>query len=206
MEPVIILSITMYKRLICCWLIFTPIALWASCPEKELHPDAMFPELVFETSHGNVVVELDRQKAPVTVNHFLHHLDQGLLNDNLVHRVVKDYVIQTAAFKPDLSELKGCGQLINESGNGLKNSKGTLAMARHNDPHSASLSFFFNMSDNSNLDPSNKGWGYAVFGYVTEGMDVLEKINQTPVEYNAQLDAPNVPVTPVIIKKVSLRQ
>lgn len=195
----------MKNLLICCWLFFTSFSIQAACPTKELHPDAMFPEVVFETNLGQIVVELDRQKAPITVNHFLHHLDQGLLNDNLIHRVVKDYVIQTAAFKPDHTELKGCGQLFNESGNGLANSKGTLAMARYNDPHSASLSFFFNMGDNSNLNPSNKGWGYAVFGYVTEGMDVLEKINQTPVDYNAQLDAPNVPVTPVIITKVSLR-
>ncbi|WP_154222422.1 peptidylprolyl isomerase [Marinicella rhabdoformis] len=175
-----------------------------TCPANDLFPDALFPEVTFETSKGNIVVELDRQKAPATVNHFLYHLNNKALDDNLVHRVVKDYVIQTAAFKSDGSEVKSCGLVMNESGNGLKNNRGTIAMARYNDPHSASTSFYFNMNDNNNLDPNPKGWGYTVFGLVIEGMDVLEQINNEPVEYNSKLDAPNVPVVPIIIKKVTL--
>ena len=175
-----------------------------TCPANEIFPDAMFPEVTFETTAGKIVVELDRQKAPATVNHFLHHLNSKALDDTLVHRVVKDYVIQTAAFKSDGSEVKSCGTVMNESGNGLKNNQGTIAMARYKDPHSASTSFYFNMKDNNNLDPNPKDWGYTVFGLVIEGMDVLEKINNEPVEYNSKLDAPNVPVVPIIIKKVTL--
>lgn len=177
-----------------------------TCPTNEIFPDAMFPEVTLETSMGNIVIELNRQKAPVTVNHFLHHLSSKAFDDILVHRVVKDYVAQTAAFKSDGSEVKACGNLINESGNGLKNKKGTIAMARYNDPHSASTSFYFNLNDNDNLDPNAKGWGYTVFGLVTEGMDVLEKINQEPVQYNQQLDAPNAPVVPIIIRELTLQQ
>ncbi len=196
----------MLKQIVVYCLLIISTCSRSNCPDEDILPNLHFPEVIFETSQGDIVVELDRQKAPITVNHFLYHLEQGLFNTNLVHRVIKDYVIQTAAFQTDLSEVKGCGPLFNESGNGLKNIKGTIAMARYNDPHSASLSFFFNMNDNSNLDPSSKGWGYAVFGRVTEGIDVLETINQQSVGYNAKLDAPNVPVQSVTIIKASLKQ
>ncbi len=167
------------------------------CPTNEIFPESMFPEVTFETTMGNIVVELDRQKAPATVNHFLYHLNSKAFDDNMIHRVVKDYVIQTAAFKSDGTEVKSCGTVMNESGNGLQNNQGTIAMARYADPHSASTSFYFNIKDNNNLDPNPKGWGYTVFGLVTEGIDVLEKINNEPVEYNKKIDAPNVPVVPI---------
>jgi len=178
----------------------------AACPDQTVYPHAMFPELKIETSMGTVVVELDRNKAPMTVNHFLKHVKSKAYDDNLIHRVIKDYVVQTGAFKSDLSDLNNCGELFNESGNGLENNRGTIAMARYDDPHSASSSFYFNVSDNTNLNPSKKSWGYAVFGYVVSGMDVIDKISQTKTEYNKTLNAQDVPIAPIKIISVRLVQ
>ncbi len=178
----------------------------ASCPKETAYPDVSFPELTIETTLGEVVIELDRGRAPLTANRFLHHVKSGVYDDNLVHRVVPDYVIQTGAFKADLSGTKGCGKLFNESGNGLTNDRGTLSMARYDEPHSASASFFINLKDNPNLDPSSKSWGYAVFGYVVSGMDVVDKMAQVQTEFNSQLNAKDVPVEAIKIISVRLNQ
>ncbi len=197
------LNLTLIIALVLCG--FTH-KLQAACPTDEIYPDASFPELTIETTIGKVIIELDRGRAPLTVNHFLHHVKTGIYDDNLVHRVVPDYVIQTGAFKTDLSTTKGCGTLFNESGNGLTNDRGTLSMARYDDPHSAKASFFINLSDNENLDPNRKSWGYAVFGYVVSGMDVVDKIAQVKTGYDNQLNAKDVPTEPVTIISVRLNQ
>ena len=183
-----------------------PSALLAACPTNELFPDTNYPELTIKTNLGEVVIELDRRRAPLTVNRFLHAVKNKVYDKNLVHRVMPDYVIQTGAFKTDYSAVDSCGNLINESGNGLSNDRGTLAMARYDDPHSASTSFYINLKDNQNLDPNKKSWGYAVFGYVVSGMDVIDQMAQVKTAFNLQLEAKDVPVKPIEIISVRLNQ
>jgi len=178
----------------------------AACPKEQAYPDLFFPELTIETSLGNVVIELDPNRAPLTVNHFLHHVKRKAYDNNLVHRVVPGYVVQTGAFKTDLGEAYSCGTVFNESGNGLSNRRGTIAMARYDDPHSAGSSFYINIGDNTNLDPNPKSWGYTVFGYVISGMDVIDQMAGQKTAFNAELDAQDVPVEPIIIKSVRLNQ
>lgn len=178
----------------------------SACPTEKIFPSANYPELTIETSAGEIVVELDRGRAPLTVNHFLHLVQDKSYDDNIVHRVVPDYVIQTGAFKTDLTAVKGCGKLFNESGNGLSNVRGTLAMARHDDPHSAETSFFINLQNNKNLDPNAKTWGYTVFGYVVSGMEVVDQIAQAKTGFNIDLNAKDVPVNPIKIIKMRLNQ
>lgn len=178
----------------------------AACPTEKVYPNASYPELTITTNLGDIVVELDRGRAPLTVNRFLHYVQSKTYDNNLVHRVEPDYVIQTGAFKADNSDVTACDKLFNESGNGLKNNRGTLAMARYDDPHSAGTSFYINLKDNHNLDPNKKSWGYAVFGYVVSGMEVIDLMTQGETGYNAQMDAPNVPIKPITIKTVRLNQ
>ena len=177
---------------------------FAACPDEILYPDASFPELTIKTNQGEVVIELDRNRAPLTVNHFLWHVKNHSYDNNLIHRVVADYVIQSGAFKADLSEVNSCGMVFNESGNGLSNERGTIAMARYDDPHSAGSSFYINLADNTNLDPNQKSWGYTVFGIVISGMDVLDQIAQSKTGYNQQLAAADVPIDSITIISVSL--
>ena len=179
---------------------------WGACSDEKAYPDSMFPELTIETSLGSVVIELDRNRAPITVNHFLKLVKDKAYDDNIFHRVVTDYVVQSGAFKADLSDVDSCGTIYNESGNGLSNDRGTIAMARYDDPHSASSSFYINVKDNLNLNPNKKSWGYTVFGYVVSGMEVIDQIAQTKTSYNAQLDAQNVPTEPIKIKSMRLNQ
>lgn len=186
----------------CCLAWFSPAK--SACSSETVYPDLMFPEVVFETSLGKIVVELDRQRAPLTVNRFLYHMKNKLFDDNLVHRIVADYVVQSGAFKTDLSEVKACGKLINESGNGLSNNKYTIAMARHRPPHSAGGSYYFNLNNNDKLNPSDKGWGYAVFGQVTEGQAILDAMNNKETVFYQPIDAANYPKQKIIIKSVRL--
>jgi peptidyl-prolyl cis-trans isomerase A (cyclophilin A) len=178
----------------------------AACPKEQAYPDLYFPELTIETSLGDVVIELDPNRAPLTVNHFLHHVKRKAYDNNLVHRVVPGYVVQTGAFKADLSEVYSCGNVFNESGNGLSNRRGTIAMARYDDPHSAGSSFYLNIGDNNNLDPNPKSWGYTVFGYVLSGMEVIDQMAGQKTAFNAELDAQDVPVEPIIIKTIKVNQ
>ena len=173
--------------------------------KKEVHPDKLFPEVVIETSLGSITVELDRRRAPLTVNAFLHYIDKKSYDNSLIHRVVADYVVQGGAFTDKMESVTSCGKLFNESGNGLSNRQNTIAMARHNEPHSAETSFYFNLNDNTNLDPNQKSWGYTVFGYVVEGQDVLQKIGQVPTGTHSQLNAKDVPLETILIKSVVIR-
>ena len=178
----------------------------AACSKETPFPDLIYPELTIETNMGKVVIELDRNKAPITVNHFLKHVKRKAYDNNSVHRVVANYVVQTGAFKTDHSAVKSCGEIFNESGNGLSNNRGTIAMARYDDPHSASSSFYINIADNNNLNPNKKSWGYTVFGYVVSGMDVVDKIAQIKTGYNQTLDAQDVPIESIEIISVRLNQ
>mgnify|MGYP001359417799 FL=1 len=131
------------------------------------------------TNHGDIVLELDAEKAPETVKNFLAYVEAGHYNNTVFHRVINGFMIQGGGFEPGMKQ-KPCGEPIqNEAHNGLKNVAGTVAMARTNAPHSATAQFFINVADNDFLNhrsPDIQGWGYCVFGKVSEGMDVVDKI------------------------------
>jgi peptidyl-prolyl cis-trans isomerase A (cyclophilin A) len=143
------------------------------------------PKVLVKTSQGDITIELNHEKAPETVKNFLAYVNEGFFDNTVFHRVIKDFMIQGGGFalKEDGSiEQKATKDPIqNEAKNGLKNKKGTIAMARTGDPHSATAQFFINHKDNDSLDfPSFDGWGYAVFGEVVAGAEVLDKIAAVP--------------------------
>jgi cyclophilin family peptidyl-prolyl cis-trans isomerase len=168
------------------------------------------PQVVFETSLGNFTVELDRTKAPTTVDNFLKYVDSGFYNNTCYHRVIPDFMIQGGGFPPgarSLGEEKKTNPPIpNEAGNGLKNARGTVAMARTSNPHSATAQFFVNLKDNGFLDRENSrdGWGYAVFGKVVDGMDTVDKIAK--VRTATVGDFENCPTEPVVIKSAKRKK
>jgi peptidyl-prolyl cis-trans isomerase B (cyclophilin B) len=132
-----------------------------------------------ETTMGAIVLELDRQRAPVTVDNFLAYVNDGFYDGTIFHRVIGNFMIQGGGYTADLSRKQTRPPIKNEADNGLKNGRGTISMARTRDPHSASAQFFINVEDNAALNytaPDARGWGYAVFGQVVEGMDVVDKI------------------------------
>lgn len=135
--------------------------------------------VLFETTQGPIKIKLDSDKAPKTVENFLKYVDEGFYKGTVFHRVIKGFMIQGGGFTPDMNQKSTHPPIKNEANNGLKNKRGTLAMARTSDPNSASSQFFINHADNAFLDfkaESLQGWGYAVFGEVIEGMDVVDKI------------------------------
>lgn len=176
----------------------------AIAKKVDIDPDNLYPTVVFETNMGKIVMELDRTRAPITVDNFLTYVVKGEYDNTIFHRVIADFVVQGGGLDPDYKELPEGKPIFNESGNGLSNSTGTIAMARENDPHSAIRQFYFNVADNKKLDPSPRRWGYAVFGEVTEGMDVLQKMAQVPTGENKELRWQDVPLTPIILKKATL--
>jgi peptidyl-prolyl cis-trans isomerase B (cyclophilin B) len=156
-----------------------------------------------ETTMGNITLELDSEKAPLSVENFLNYVDKDFYNDLVFHRVINDFMIQGGGFDKDLKQRPTEAPIKNEAHNGLKNLKGTIAMARTPDPHSASSQFFINLKDNDFLNykgPLPNDYGYAVFGKVTGGMDVVEKIGLTPT--TSQGPMRDVPAQPVIIKSI----
>ena len=161
------------------------------------------PQLEVKTSLGTISIELYQDKAPKSVENFLQYAKDGFYNDTVFHRVIPGFMIQGGGFTPDMKQKDARAPIQNEARNGLKNQTGTLAMARTGDPHSASAQFFINLKDNSFLDyPSRDGWGYAVFGKVTQGFDIVQKIAMVPTG-NAGPHQ-NVPNTPVVIESVKL--
>ena len=156
------------------------------------------------TSAGDIVVELDAEKAPKSTDNFLKYVKAGHYDGVIFHRVIETFMIQGGGMKPDMSEKPTRPPIPLESGNGLSNLRGTLAMARTGDPNSATAQFFINVVDNPRLDKSEGRDGYAVFGKVIEGMDVVDKIKVVPVANKGPHQ--NVPVTPVIIKKASVEK
>jgi peptidyl-prolyl cis-trans isomerase A (cyclophilin A) len=172
----------------------------------EVLPDNAYPVVVFETSLGTVEVELDRRRAPATVNNFLAYAVAGDFDNTIFHRIIKDFVVQGGGFDEAWNEVTTRAPVMNESGNGLRNDAWTIAMARYEDPHSATSQFFFNVADNNRaLDPNPKHWGYTVFGMVIAGQDVLESIAAVPTGYDAEMDYQDVPLTPVKLIKVSVQ-
>ncbi|MGC9216356.1 peptidylprolyl isomerase [Acidithiobacillus sp.] len=141
------------------------------------------PQVVLHSNKGDIVIELDVDKAPNTVENFLKYVDEGFFDGTIFHRVIPGFMIQGGGFTADMQQKAVHAPIANEAENGLKNTRGTLAMARTNDPHSATAQFFINLTDNDFLNfktASGSGWGYAVFGKVIGGMDVVDDIAKTP--------------------------
>lgn len=160
--------------------------------------------VLLETSSGDILVELFEEKAPKTVANFLTYVDDGFYTNTIFHRVIKGFMIQGGGLGVRMNEKSGRPPVENEASNGLKNERGTLAMARTQDPHSASAQFFVNLVDNAFLDhsePTVSGWGYCVFGKVVEGMDVVDKIAKLKTKSDGMYD--DVPVDMVVITGAS---
>ncbi|MBF6192178.1 peptidylprolyl isomerase [Nocardia implantans] len=157
------------------------------------------------TNYGSIVLELDDQKAPNTVRNFVDYVNAGHYNGTIFHRVIPGFMIQGGGFEPGLRQKGTNAPIQNEANNGLKNNKYTVAMARTNDPHSATAQFFINVSDNDFLNhsaPTPSGWGYAVFGEVTEGTDVVDKI--AGVATSSAGMHQDVPVDDVVIESATV--
>ncbi len=160
------------------------------------------PHIQFETTEGKIVLELDGRRAPVTVRNFLELIDSGYFDGTVFHRVIADFMIQGGAYTPNLESKEPGDFIFNESGNGLANMRGTIAMARTGEPHSAKTQFYINVKDNTALDPRPDRWGYAVFGYVIEGMDVVDTIANVRTGPGGKFSK-NLPVVPIVVTKAS---
>ena len=161
--------------------------------------------VTLHTNHGDVVIETFDGKAPVTVQNFLAYCRSGFYDNTIFHRVIKGFMIQGGGFEPGMIQKTARNPIKNEADNGLKNDRGTLAMARTDDPHSATAQFFINVVDNGFLNfksPSRKGWGYCVFGKVTEGMDVVDQIRK--VATGSSAGHQDVPKEDVVIRSVTV--
>ncbi len=163
------------------------------------------PMVKLTTSKGDIVIELDKEKAPITVENFLKYVKAGHYDGTVFHRVINGFMIQGGGMDKSMKERGTEAPIQNEADNGLKNKAYTIAMARTADPHSATAQFFINVADNGFLDHTAKnpqGWGYAVFGKVTQGQDVVEAIKAVPTMTKGFHE--NVPVVPVIIEKAEV--
>jgi peptidyl-prolyl cis-trans isomerase B (cyclophilin B) len=157
------------------------------------------------TNKGNIKVELDAEKAPKTVANFLDYVNKGHFNDTIFHRVIKDFMIQGGGFDAKMQQKPTEQTVENEAKNGLKNDKYTIAMARTMAPHSASAQFFINTKNNDFLNyPGQDGWGYAVFGKVVEGQDVVDQINTVKTSRSGMHS--DVPAEAVVIEKIEVVQ
>ena len=154
------------------------------------------------TNHGVIKLELDAEKAPKSVENFLNYVKAGHYDNTVFHRVIDGLMIQGGGFEPGMKQKPTAEPITNEANNGLKNVNGSIAMARTNDPHSATAQFFINVNDNDFLNhssPTPQGWGYAVFGKVVEGMDIVEKIKK--VKTGSKGFHQDVPADDVVIEK-----
>jgi cyclophilin family peptidyl-prolyl cis-trans isomerase len=178
-------------------------SLQAQAADQAAAAAAAHPRVVLETSLGRIVVELQPDRAPKSVDNFLQYVNDGFYDGTVFHRVINTFMIQGGGFTPDLAQKATRAPIQNESRNGLKNVRGSVAMARTSIPDSATAQFFINVVDNGNLDyPSFDGVGYAVFGQVVEGMDVVDKIRAVPTARKGMFE--NVPVNAVVIKTARL--
>lgn len=165
------------------------------------------PHVVLETSKGTMVVELFAEEAPKTVENFLAYVEAGFYDGTVFHRVIPGFMVQGGGFTADLQKKDTRAPIQNEADNGLKNKRGTLAMARTNDPHSATAQFFINSVDNSFLDHTAKdprGWGYAVFGQVVEGLEVVDAISGVATGNRRGMQ--NVPTEAVTITSAKVKE
>lgn len=161
------------------------------------------PQVELKTNQGIIVIELEADKAPKTVENFLQYTKDGFYNGTIFHRVIDGFMIQGGGFEAGMKEKSTRAPIQNEAKNGLKNALGSIAMARTPNPHSASAQFFINLKDNGFLDyPGQDGWGYAVFGKVVQGLDVVQKIGKAAT--GSAAGHRDVPTTPIVIESAKL--
>jgi len=164
---------------------------------------AAAPRVLLKTSMGNITLELDADKAPATVANFIDYINSGQYDGTLFHRVIPGFMIQGGGFDSTMHEKPTRAPIRNEAGNGLKNEAYTVAMARTENPHSATAQFFINVAGNRPLDyPGRDGWGYAVFGKVVQGVDAVDRIAQARTGRHGMFD--DVPLTPVVIESATM--
>ena len=170
---------------------------------EPLTPTSTSPRVRVVTTAGNFVLELDRNRAPLTVDAFLKYTSDGFYAGVVFHRVVPGFIAQAGGFTPDMQPKPVTENIFNESGNGLSNLRGTVGLARSTEPHSGTSQFYVNLADNVDLDPRPTRWGYAVFGKVVEGMEVVDDIGHRPTAGGGPFDR-NVPVEPIVIERIEL--
>ena len=159
------------------------------------------PRVRVVTNAGDFVIRLDANRAPLTVESFLNTVDSGYYEGTIFHRVIAGFVAQAGGFTVDVQPKESDASVFNEAGNGLSNLRGTVGLARSNDPHSGSTQFYINLADNLDLNPRPTRWGYAVFGTIDEGMDVIDTIGHSATSGGGPFDR-NVPVNPIVIERI----
>ena len=159
------------------------------------------PQVQVFTSMGNFTIELNAERAPLTVPHFLAYVDQGHYTNTLIHRAVANFVIQGGGFNADYSPKPAPVKVVNESGNGLSNIRGTVGLARTQEPHGGNAQFYVNINDNAALDPQQTRWGYTVFGRVISGMDVVDRIGNVATGAHGAIKE-ETPLKPIVILRI----
>jgi len=199
----------MISRFLLCGLL-TAVVLVCGCNKKDRAVEQETKEVKvetkkvkLETSMGDIVIELNKEAAPVTVKNFLTYVEEGFFDGTIFHRVIKDFMIQGGGFTAQMARKETHPPIVNEASNGLKNVRGSIAMARTSNPNSATAQFFINHRDNSPLNyVANSSPGYAVFGKTVEGMDVVDAI--AAVKTTTRMGMRDVPVEPVLIKSAKV--
>lgn len=193
----------MVRRILFILLPVTFLIIITAKSEEPKQTDAKPKKVKLETTMGDIVVELDGKAAPVTVKNFLTYVEEGFYSGTIFHRVIPNFMIQGGGFTPDMVQKRTRSSIINEANNGLKNDRGTIAMARTNDPNSATSQFFINHKNNDFLNYAGPDKpGYAVFGKVVEGMETVDKI--AAVKTTQKGPHADVPVEPVVIKSAKI--
>jgi peptidyl-prolyl cis-trans isomerase A (cyclophilin A) len=178
-------------------------ALAATAPDSKTppKPSVVSPQVQVVTSLGNFTIELNAERAPLTVANFLAYVDKGQYTNTLIHRAVANFVIQGGGFNTDYTAKPAPVTVVNESGNGLSNVRGSVGLARSQEPHGGNAQFYVNLNDNPALDPQQTRWGYAVFGRVTSGMDVVDRIGNVATGAHGAIKE-ETPLKPVIIQRI----
>lgn len=189
---------------LCIPLVFLSGAM-AFSVQAEIQPNNLFPQVKLVTSEGDIVIELNRDRAPITVKNFLRYVEKAQYNKTIFHRIVPGFVVQGGGYDAEFQAKPTFETIVNESGNGLENKYGTIAMARERGPHSASRQFFFNLDSNDSLNPSPRRWGYTVFGHIVTGEAVLEKLaNVESMPYDEETGWSDVPVAPPVLERIEV--
>ncbi|MBE91383.1 peptidylprolyl isomerase [Idiomarina abyssalis] len=187
------------------YLLGVAATFFLSFSHAEIQPDNPFPRVKMVTSMGDIVVELNRDAAPLTVKNFFRYVKKAQYNGTIFHRLVPGFVIQGGGYDKNFQDKPSYEKIVNESGNGLKNEYGTIAMAREREPHSGTRQFFFNLNDNTSLNPDDGDWGYAVFGRIVEGVEVLEAMAELESQaYSDDIGWADVPVDPPTLKRIEV--
>jgi peptidyl-prolyl cis-trans isomerase A (cyclophilin A) len=197
----------MKQLILCVGLLLAVLASGSQAAEKssskEETPVKTAPPVYVQvvTSMGNFTIELNAERAPITVAQFLKFVDQGFYSGTIFHRAIPGFIVQGGGYDADYKLKGNPPKVVNESGNGLTNQRGTVGLARPPEPHNGDVQFYVNLSDNAALDPNQTRWGYAVFGKVVQGMEVVDQISLVPTGAKGPFKE-NAPLKPVVIEKI----